>query len=163
MCKSIIDNPRNVDGDVVAAFKTAALSYAHTQYGAPEQVLKRLYCDEGELGDLMRGAVDIVVSKQLDNDDRGGADDVAKARTRHDVGARGLAAATSELALDLIRHHRRRLGLVAKGGGQPGKDSTMDKTETLRAIAKAGGIIAVAKAIIDENRSYGITEHEFVA
>src|ERR1700730_10479660 len=92
-CKSIIDNPRNVDGDVVAAFKTAALSYAHTQYGAPEQVLKRLYCDEGELGDLMRGAVDIVVSKQLDNDDRGKADDVAKARTRHDVGARGLAAA----------------------------------------------------------------------
>jgi hypothetical protein len=161
-CKSIIDNPRNVDGDVVAAFKTAALSYARTQYGAPEQVLKRLYCDEGELGDLMRGAVDIVVSKQLDNDDRGGADDVAKARTRHDVGARGLAAATSELALDLIRHHRRRLGLVAKGGGQPGKDSTMDKTETLRAIAKAGGIIAVAKAIVDENRSYGITEHEFV-
>jgi hypothetical protein len=162
VCKSIIADPSIVDAGTVAAFKTAALSYAHTQYGAPEQVLKRLYCDEGELGDLMRGAVDIVVSKQLDNDDRGKADDVAKARTRHDVGARGLAAATSELALDLIRHHRRRLGLVAKGGGQPGKESTMDKTETLRAIAKAGGIIAVAKAIVDENRSYGIIEHEFV-
>jgi hypothetical protein len=39
----------------------------------------------------------------------------------------------------------------------------MDRTTELRAIAKAGGIIAVAKAIIDENRSYGITEHEFVA
>jgi hypothetical protein len=38
----------------------------------------------------------------------------------------------------------------------------MDKTETLRAIAKAGGIVAVAKAIVDEQRAYGITEHEFV-
>ena len=39
----------------------------------------------------------------------------------------------------------------------------MDRTTELRDIAKAGGIVAVAKAIIDENRSYGITEHEFVA
>jgi hypothetical protein len=39
----------------------------------------------------------------------------------------------------------------------------MDRTTELRNIAKAGGIVAVAKAIIDENRSYGITEHEFVA
>jgi hypothetical protein len=47
---------------------------------------------------------------------------------------------------------------------QTGKDrSTMDRTTELRDIAKAGGIVAVAKAIIDENRSYGITEHEFVA
>ena len=38
----------------------------------------------------------------------------------------------------------------------------MDKSEMLRDIAKAGGIIAVAKAITDENRGYGITEHEFV-
>jgi hypothetical protein len=74
MCKSIIDNPRNVDGDVVAAFKTAALRYVNTQYGAPEQVLKRLYCDEGELGDLMRGAVDVVVSKsQLETSPATGA------------------------------------------------------------------------------------------
>jgi hypothetical protein len=43
------------------------------------------------------------------------------------------------------------------------KESNMNKTETLRDIAKAGGIVAVAKAVIDENRSYGITEHEFVA
>src|ERR1700732_4017428 len=85
ICKHIIADPSSVDGDVVADFKSTALRYANTQYGAPEQVLKRLYCGEDELGDLMRGAVDIVVSKQLDNDDRGKADDVAKARTRHDV------------------------------------------------------------------------------
>jgi hypothetical protein len=47
---------------------------------------------------------------------------------------------------------------------QTGKDHPiMDRTTELRDIAKAGGIVAVAKAIIDENRSYGITEHEFVA
>src|ERR1700730_17043584 len=63
LCKSIIDNPRNVDSAVVADFKSTALRYANTQYGAPEQVLKRLYCGEDELGDLMRGAVDVVVSK----------------------------------------------------------------------------------------------------
>jgi hypothetical protein len=49
-----------------------------------------------------------------------------------------------------------------KAADQTAKETPMGKTETLRAIAKAGGIIAVAKAIIDENRSYGITEHEFV-
>src|ERR1700730_9928897 len=63
LCKSIVNNPRIVDGNVTAQFKSAALRYASTQYGAPEQVLKRLYYDEGELGDLMRGAVDVVVSK----------------------------------------------------------------------------------------------------
>jgi hypothetical protein len=38
----------------------------------------------------------------------------------------------------------------------------MDRTTELRDIAKAGGIVAVAKAIIDENRNYGISEQEFV-
>ena len=37
----------------------------------------------------------------------------------------------------------------------------MDTTE-LRDIVKAGGVIAIAKAIIDENRNYGISEQEFV-
>jgi hypothetical protein len=56
------------------------------------------------------------------------------------------------------------LSRMSKAADQTGKDyPNMDKIETLRDIAKAGGIVAVAKAIIDENRSYGITEHEFVA
>ena len=38
----------------------------------------------------------------------------------------------------------------------------MDRATELRDIVKAGGYVAVAKAIIDENRSYGISEHEFV-
>jgi hypothetical protein len=45
-----------------------------------------------------------------------------------------------------------------------GKDhSTMDRTTELRDVAKAkGGVIAIAKAIIDEQRGYGISEAEFV-
>jgi hypothetical protein len=186
ICKHIIADPSSVDGDVVADFKSTALRYANTQYGCPEQVLKRIYCDEGELGDLMRGAVDIVVSKSqlevspatgalysrtrsfldmIDDDDRdrerdGDDDDgdaIAKARTRHDVGARGLAAATSELALDLIRHHRRRLGLVSKGGGQleaPMKD-------TVYSIMKDGSVAGVCAAIVAKGTTT-ITEHELV-
>jgi hypothetical protein len=176
-CKSIIDNPCNVDGDVVAAFKTAALRYANTQYGAPEQVLKRLYCDEGELGDLMRGAVDVVVSKsQLEvspatgamfsrtrqllddeNDDDDELDEViTKSLRDHHRGHHSLSAALVQHLHDRLERRRERHGYTKR------KESTMDKTETLRAIAKAGGIIAVAKAIVDENRNYGITEHEFV-
>src|ERR1700730_1027446 len=61
-------------------------------------------------------------------------------------------------------HGNALLARLHKAEAQTGKDhSTMDRTTELRDIAKAGGIIAVAKAIIDENRSYGITEHEFVA
>jgi hypothetical protein len=56
------------------------------------------------------------------------------------------------------------LARMHKAEAHTGKDhSTMDRTTELRAIVKAGGYIAVAKAIIDENRSYGISEHEFVA
>jgi hypothetical protein len=193
-CKSIIDNPRNVDGDAVAAFKTAALSYAHTQYGCPEQVLKRLYCDEGELGDLMRGAVDVVVSKSqleispatgafyprsldvIDDDDDDDAIDrdrellgenddddeldevITKALRDHHRGHHSLSSALVQHLHDRLERRRERHGYTKRKESSP-----MDRTTELRAIAKAGGIVAVAKAIIDENRSYGITEHEFVA
>jgi hypothetical protein len=56
------------------------------------------------------------------------------------------------------------LSRMHKAADQTGKEHPiMDRTTELREIAKAGGIVAVAKAIVDENRSYGITEHEFVA
>jgi hypothetical protein len=202
LCKSIIDNPRNVDGDVTAQFKAAALRYAHTFYDEPTQVLKRIYCDEGELGDLMRGAVD-VVSKQrddqnfrstatgalypksprsfndimddLDADDDGDAIDrdrellgendddaeldevITKALRDHHQGHHSLSAALVQHLHDRLARRRERHGYRKRKESSP-----MDRTTELRAIAKAGGIIAVAKTIIDENRSYGISEHEFV-
>jgi hypothetical protein len=49
-----------------------------------------------------------------------------------------------------------------KAADQTAKESNMDKIETVRDVVKRHGIVAVAKSIVDENRSYGITEHEFV-
>jgi hypothetical protein len=67
-------------------------------------------------------------------------------------------------ALQHLLHSPQGQALLTRMHKHTGKDhSAMDRTAELRDIAKAGGIIAVAKAIIDENRSYGITEHEFVA
>jgi hypothetical protein len=69
-------------------------------------------------------------------------------------------------ALDHLLNSSRGSALLArlhKAADQTGKETSMDKTEMFRDIAKAGGIVAVAKAIIDENRNYGISEHEFVA
>jgi hypothetical protein len=71
-------------------------------------------------------------------------------------GPQNLSAALLNHLHDALDRKRERHGY------QKREDSLMDKTETLRGIAKAGGIIAVAKAIVDENRAYGITEHEFV-
>jgi hypothetical protein len=87
LCKSIVNNPRIVDDDIKAQFKAAALRYANTFYGEPTQVLKRLYSDEGELGDLMRGAVDVVVDasgmrKELDDMETSSATGARYNRTR---------------------------------------------------------------------------------
>jgi hypothetical protein len=46
------------------------------------------------------------------------------------------------------------------GKVQPEKESTMTRTQALHDIAK-GGIHAIAKAMTDENRAYGISQHEF--
>jgi hypothetical protein len=72
---------------------------------------------------------------------------------------RALLAYGEELALDLIHHHRRRLGL-AKGGGQP-EESNM-RSDTLENILKDSGPVSVCKAIVDRGRS-PCDEHELVA
>jgi hypothetical protein len=59
-------------------------------------------------------------------------------------------------------HGNALLARLHKAADQTGKESNMDKIETVRDVVKRHGIVAVAKSIIDENRSYGITEHEFV-
>jgi hypothetical protein len=52
---------------------------------------------------------------------------------------------------------------MSKAADQTAKETSMDKIETVRDVVKRHGIVAVAKSIVSENRSYGITEHEFVA
>src|ERR1700730_11426914 len=63
VCKSIIADPRNVDDDVVSAFKRAALKYVATQYADTTQGFRDLYKVKGKPGDLVRGAFAVVVSK----------------------------------------------------------------------------------------------------
>jgi hypothetical protein len=81
---------------------------------------------------------------------------ITKALRDHHQGHHSLSAALVQHLHDRLERRRERHGYTKRKESSP-----MDRE--LRAIAKAGGIIAVAKAIIDENRNYGITEHEFVA
>jgi hypothetical protein len=176
VCKSIIDNPRNVDAGSKAELVAATRRFVKSRYDDETEGLEALYHDDGELGSSLRKAVEIIDAADLDDDaDRGGdtfekiftgkADgaDIAKARTRHDVGGRGIAAAVSEHVLDMLDFHRRRLGL-SKRVGQP-EESNMRHTETLENIAKThgvGGVVEIAKNITGEQRSFRITEEEFV-
>src|SRR3984893_8864751 len=81
MCKSIIDNPRNVDGDVVAAFEKATMGFVHCTYDDPERAFKNLYESETETGQLVREAAEIVV-KRLDNMEVSPATGALYSRTR---------------------------------------------------------------------------------
>jgi hypothetical protein len=106
-----------------------------------------------------------IVGKADDRDDSGGVSDHPIAQLAGLLVASGKFSDNAAALHHLLNspHGNALLARLHKAEAHTGKDhSTMDKTETLRDIAKAGGIIAVAKAIIDENRSYGITEHEFV-
>jgi hypothetical protein len=89
--------------------------------------------------------------------ERNGGADVAKARTRHDVGARGLAGAVSEHVLDMIDFHRRRLG-IAKSDGKHEDTPIMDSIEKIA----ADGLYGLAKISIDDGHAHQIDEHRCV-
>src|ERR1700730_15180769 len=52
-------------------------------------------------------------------------------------------------------HGNALLARLHKAADQTGKELSMDKIEPLRDVVKQRGIVAVAKSIVDENRSYG--------
>jgi hypothetical protein len=89
--------------------------------------------------------------------ERNGGVNIAKARTRHDVGPQGLASAVTEHALDMLGFHRRRLG-IAKSDDKH-EDTPMDSIEK---IAADGGVHALAKVLIDDGSAHQIDEHRFV-
>jgi hypothetical protein len=80
---------------------------------------------------------------------------ITKALRDHHRGHHSLSSALVQHLHDRLERRRERHGYTKR------KESTMDRTTELRDIAKAGNIVAVAKAIADENRSYGISESEF--
>jgi hypothetical protein len=67
-----------------------------------------------------------------------------------------------DLAGALVRHLKDRLESKREAHGFEKKEQPMNRIATLRGIAKAGGILAIAKVMVAEDRSYGITEEEFV-
>ena len=71
VCKSIIADPRNVDDDVVSAFKRAALKYVATQYADTTQGFRDLYKVKGKLGDLV-----LLPRVMLDNEGKRFLDDM---------------------------------------------------------------------------------------
>jgi hypothetical protein len=90
-------------------------------------------------------------------DDDGG-DDVAKAsRDRHDIGGKGLASATAELALDLIHHHRRRLGLVEKA------DTTKKESITMDILKSYDDLLGFCKRADETGETGGLSENDYVS
>jgi hypothetical protein len=118
----------------------------------------------------LRKFQEIFEGKRLDDDDVDG--DIEKLADHHASAVANLLVEAGSFphraaALQHLLHKPSGQALLQrmhKAETHTGKDhSIMDRATELRDIAKAGGIIAVAKAITDENRNYGITEHEFVA
>jgi hypothetical protein len=62
----------------------------------------------------------------------------------------------------LLRHLNDRLEHKREAHGFGKREYLMNRIQQLRDIAKGGGILAIAKTLVSENRSYGITEEEFV-
>jgi hypothetical protein len=162
-CESIIDGgPRRIDSDAIEAFKSAALGYAHTQYGDPMRVLEALYESETETGHLVRKAVEVIDEAGGDNDDG----DIEKQADHHASTVADLLVEAGSFphraaALQHLLHKPTGQALLQRMN-KTGKELPVDKIEPLRDVVKQRGIVAVAKSIVDENRSYGISEHEFV-
>jgi hypothetical protein len=206
VCRNIINNPRRVDADAVAAFRKAVLQYVDVQNIDRGQALK-IYDSEGEVGVMVREAFDVLdasnVLKGLDDREYSPSTGAAYPRNRwyldllrdpDDIDEEADRDEDDEdeddEEIEKVKHHASTVAdllvesgrfpdrpaalhhLLHKPGGrallaslhkaikQTKKESTMTRTEALRDIAK-GSIIAVAKAMTDENRSFGITEHEF--
>jgi hypothetical protein len=129
ICKHIIDGgPRSVDDDIRAQLKAATLKYAATQYVETEQALKNLYRGEGELGSLVRKAVEI--AGEADRDDGGDETDVTKGEHR---GHHSLTSALIQHLHDALDRRREAHGYQKSAKEQP----TMSSIKSLENIAKA--------------------------
>src|SRR5260221_13293946 len=68
ICKHVVDNPHDVDGDTKAALKRATLKYASTLHDDPTQALEVLYHDQNEIGRLLRKAVEVIADHDDDRE-----------------------------------------------------------------------------------------------
>jgi hypothetical protein len=119
-----------------------------------ESVHSIMTCDDDD--ETKRFALAETFSQFQDYMERNGGGDVAKARTRHQVGPQGIAGAVSEHILDMLDFHRRRLG-IAKSDDKH-EDTPMDSIEKIYDDKP----YALAKVLIDDGHAHQIDEHRFV-
>jgi hypothetical protein len=174
ICKHIVANPRDVDDETKAALKAATMKYAHTQYDEPTRVLKAFYRDDGELGSLLRKAVEVCECD--DDDDRGNGDDTEREHNDNgDNGDDGEAdtekrADISQLA-DLLleggqftdRAHALRFLLHNKDGVALARmhkrkeaPAMKSHSEFVSDVVKTYGFVALAKSGVQDQKSYGL-------
>jgi hypothetical protein len=157
LCKRIIAG----DGGTRAELQSATMKYVHTQYDDPTQVLKRLYRDEGELGSLLRKAVEIV-GEAAGDDDRGDNGGGGGATDHHVSRLADLLVESSRFtdrghALRHLTSHPDGVALVRTHKAV--KDKPMDRIEALTNALTGSGLQKFCKALID-NDSQGVSEHE---
>jgi hypothetical protein len=164
------------------------MRYVATQYDAPEQVLERLYHnspllrraveivdgvhkqrDDQNFRSAATGAVypksprrfldvlDEMVDEDGDDANRDDADDddVAKAGDRH--GHHSLSAALIDHLHDRLSRRREHHGFHKSAKEQP----MTSHTELVRDVVKQYGILALAKSMIQDQKSYGLDEPSF--
>ena len=153
---------RKVSGDSDNVYDTEWYkeSVVKSERGNREHIAKFDRSFNGIMAKANAKSRDLADGDEIDRDDGVGASD-HHASTVATLLVEAGSFPHRAAALQHLLHKPSGQALLARMH-KTGKELPMDKTETLRAIAKAGGIVAVAKAIIDENRSYGITEQEFV-
>jgi hypothetical protein len=158
LCKRIAAG----DGGTKAELESAVLKYVATQYVDTTQALKNLYRDETELGHLVRKAVEVIA----DHGDGGASNDGGSA---NDHALSRLAELLTETgryphraaALDYLMHDPRGHVLARTHKG----DTMTSPTEPLERIVKShgvAGLLEVAQNITDSEKSYSLTEEEFV-
>jgi hypothetical protein len=187
ICKRIVAYPRSASGSR-AALKSATMKYVATQYDVPEQGLERLYHNSPllrravEIVDGVRkrrdnqnfrstatGALyprasrsflDVLdeIDEDGDEDDANrddADDDVAKAGDRH--GHHSLSAALVQHLHDALDRRREAHGFHKSAKEQP----MTSHTELVRDVVKQYGILALAKSMVQDQKSYGLDEHTF--
>jgi hypothetical protein len=147
VCKNIVGG--NVDADAVAAFKSATLRYADLQHIDRQQALKNLYQSVGEVGVAVRAAF-----KQLDDQEYSPLTGAVYPRS-------------SAFFLDLLSPDADPDDEDARTEDDEDDDVEKAKTkeqpmESLTAIMKDIGPIAVAKQIVATGRTFGLSEADYV-
>jgi hypothetical protein len=156
ICKHVVDNPHDVDGDTKAALKRATLKYAATQYVDTEQALKNLYQEESELGSLLRKAVEVVADHDASDDPIRAPVSDHHASTVADLLVEAGTFPHRAAALHHVLHSARGQALLTR---MHKKESPMQ--DTVLTIIKDAGIAGVCAAIVAKG-STTISEHELV-